>query len=267
MNKIKIGLLFIGMSSILACEKVIDVDLNDAQPQIVIQADLWEGTQDFKVEIHKTRSYFKNDEEAFVEGALVKLEEIGGSTVNLTDSGNGIYTMENYSAEAGKSYKLIVESEEEIYEAVSEMRNKVILDSLAYEEFPGMFGQPGGYFVFMHFLDPADEMNFYKAYSWKNDEAQTSVNDIWLADDEFTNGNEIRIPLFTQFFELNDTVDISITNIDHDVFDYFTTLSEIARDGGSSSAAPANPNTNWSNHALGYFAALNGDPVRIIIGE
>ena len=79
-------------------------------------------------------------------------------------------------------------------------------------------------------------------------------------------GNNITIPLFTQFFELGDTVDIRFASIDANVYDYFNTLNEVAN-GSANSAAPANPNTNWSNHALGYFAAINADEVRVVIEE
>jgi hypothetical protein len=256
-------LLLLGMS---ACEKVIDIDLNDSNPQIVIQADLWSGTRDFSVKINKTRSFYKADDQELVNDADVELEEIGGEKYSLSSEGGGLYTLSNFTSSEGKTYKLTVAYENELYEAYSEMRQKVVLDSVNYEFIPGLFGQPGGYFVFMNYTDPPESGNFYRAYSWKNGEPQLTEDDFWLNDDELTNGNSITIPLFTQAFELGDTVDIRFTSIDAEVYDYFLTLSDVAR-GSGNSAAPANPNTNWSNHALGYFAALNADEVNLIIEE
>jgi hypothetical protein len=261
-----IGLMALVLISFTACEKVIDVDLNDSNPQIVIQAELWSGTNDFSVKIDKTRSFYKNDAQEVVNDANVMLEEIGGGTQNLSSMGEGVYQLTNFTATEGKTYKLIVEYQEEIYEASSEMRPKVELDSVDYEFIPGIFGQPGGYFIFMNYTDPDEPGNYYRAYSWKNGEPQLTSEDFWLNDDEFTNGNSITIPLFTQFFELGDTVDIRFASIDASAYDYFITLSEVAN-GSGNSAAPANPNTNWSNHALGYFAALNADEVQLIIEE
>ncbi len=49
---------------------------------------------------------------------------------------------------------------------------------------------------------------------------------------------------------------------------YFLTLAEVwaSKDGGGSfDATPANPNTNWSGGALGYFGAFNVDRDGIIV--
>jgi hypothetical protein len=43
--------------------------------------------------------------------------------------------------------------------------------------------------------------------------------------------------------------------MDAGVYDYFNTLSEILTSDANTSAAPANPNSNFNNGALGYFAA------------
>lgn len=265
MKNLMVFLIFIFIGS-TACEKVIDLELNDANPQIVIQAELWSGINDFKVKIDKTRSFYKDEPQKIVADAIVILEELGGEKHNLSYTGEGYYTLPDYTASSGKTFKLTVEHEEDIYEAYSEMVPRVDLDSVNYEFIPGLFGQPGGYFVFMYYTDPTEPGNYYRAYSWKNGEAQLTSEDFWLNDDSFTNGNEVSIPLFTQFFEKGDTVDIRFASIDAQVYDYFSTLSEVASDGGNS-AAPANPNTNWSNHALGYFAALNADEVNLIIEE
>jgi hypothetical protein len=45
--------------------------------------------------------------------------------------------------------------------------------------------------------------------------------------------------------------------MDKQLNDYFTTLGDILTSDANNSAAPANPNTNWSNNALGYFGAFS----------
>ena len=83
-------------------------------------------------------------------------------------------------------------------------------------------------------------------------------------DDENTNGNYIDIPLFIRSFEIGDTIDLSLLNIDEKSYDYLLTLNTIIGNG-QPSAAPANPNSNFSNGALGYFAIYNGETKQIII--
>ena len=54
--------LILGLSILFfsSCQKVINVDLNAADPQYVIEANLYEGSHDFKVRITKTTSYFSS---------------------------------------------------------------------------------------------------------------------------------------------------------------------------------------------------------------
>jgi hypothetical protein len=56
------------------------------------------------------------------------------------------------------------------------------------------------------------------------------------------------------FINLNDTVQMELDAIDRPVYDYFYTLNQSTLNGQS--AAPANPVSNFSNNALGYFCAL-----------
>jgi hypothetical protein len=45
--------------------------------------------------------------------------------------------------------------------------------------------------------------------------------------------------------------------MDANVYSYLTTLSDVITSDANTSAAPANPNTNFSNGALGFFGAFS----------
>jgi hypothetical protein len=55
--------------------------------------------------------------------------------------------------------------------------------------------------------------------------------------------------------------------MDRAVYGYFETLSSVIADdqGDGPQVAPANPNSNWSNGALGYFGAFSDRSKSIII--
>ncbi len=248
------------------CEKVIDLDLNDASPQIVVEAELIEGVHDFTVSLSYTRSYYKNDEQKEINNASVSLTNSVGNVTDLSYLGNGIYGVNDYEAMEGEEYTLTVELDGQSYESTVEVPSKARLDSLSYEYFDGMFGQEGGYVVFMHFQDNPSEENYYRAFYDLNGEPQRKTSDVYILDDKFTNGSTIDIPLIVDIFEVGDTIDLSFYSIDPQTYDYILTLNTIIGNG-QPSAAPANPNSNFSNGALGYLAAYNGEEMRIVIGE
>jgi hypothetical protein len=103
------------------------------------------------------------------------------------------------------------------------------------------------------FLDPANTVNYYRLIEFINNEQQQRFN---VANDELNNGNVIDYSFRPQGG--NDTIMVKGANvtvwlesIDKGVYEYFRTAG---RDGGQS-ASPANPTSNFSNGALGYFSA------------
>jgi hypothetical protein len=58
--------------------------------------------------------------------------------------------------------------------------------------------------------------------------------------------------------------------MDRVMYDYFQTLAEVwiyNEVTDFTDATPANPNTNWSGGALGYFGAFNATYLRVYLGE
>jgi hypothetical protein len=248
-----------------SCEKVIDIDLNDSNPQIVVEAELFKGVNDFKVKLSYTSSFFKEEEQDVIESAVVSLTRNGGETVNVPYVGEGIYIYEDFEAEENESFTLDVDANGVNYSSTASMPAPAKLDSaVARANTGGPFGPGEGFIVFMYWKDDASVSNFYRAIYSLNGEEQRSREDVFIFDDSFTDGNQTEIPLFVRTFEEGDTVDLKFLSIDPKAYDYFLTLNTIIGNG-QPSAAPANPNSNFSNGALGYFAVYNGDEERIII--
>lgn len=255
--------LVIGLS---ACEKVIEIDLNTANPNIVVESELYRGVGEFEVKLSYTSSFFKEEEQAVVDNAVVSLQEEGGETVSAAYQGEGIYKIDSYEAKEDMTYTLSIDLDGVNYSSTASMPDFVSLDSLTQEEITGPFGEGDGKVVFMHWKDDPDAVNYYRVIYSLNDTLRRSREDVFIFDDSFTNGNETMIPLFVRGFDPQDTVDIQFLSIDPKAYDYLLTLNTIIGNG-QPSAAPANPNSNFTNGALGYFAIYNGDVERIIIEE
>jgi hypothetical protein len=66
--------------------------------------------------------------------------------------------------------------------------------------------------------------------------------------------------------KIGDTIIVELLSIDKAAYDYFNTLKDIlSSDRSPTSLSPANPNTNVSNGALGYFAAFTIDTKTIVL--
>ena len=250
-----------------SCTKVIDINLNEADPKIVIEAELVSGTHDFTVKITKTSDYFNPGQPPTVTDATVFLKTGTDATLHLTNDGNGIYSLKNFTATENTSYFLSVTAEGKTYEATDFLSKNVPLDSLSAgvpENTP--FSSPGAdsFEVVVHFQDPATDLNFYRIKSTVNGTPRSAGEQLLVLDDRYSVGVYFTIPIFTDSYELNDNVDVELVSMSHAMYDYFTTLALLV-DGSNSSPAPTNPSGNWSGGALGYFGAFSVSKKSILV--
>ncbi|MCB0455945.1 MAG: DUF4249 family protein, partial [Aequorivita sp.] len=92
MKKLFLLLIFFGIFS--SCEDVIDVDLNDAPPRLVVEANLnvWEnGTSQASVRLTTTAPFFNNGV-PFITDATVTVTDENGTVYPFTYFENGFYT-------------------------------------------------------------------------------------------------------------------------------------------------------------------------------
>lgn len=245
------------------CEKVIDVDLNDADPHFVIEGNLSNNLNAAEVRISMTSSYFDTLPSEKVSGAVVTVESDLDDKYIFNETENGIYKTKTVWYREGSTYKLLVESNGEIYEATSKLNPPVNIDSVKfyYENSPFF---ESGYYINVYLFDPPGIKNFYRIKYLKNGEPQNSIEDLILFNDRYVDGNPIEVNLFNQPFELNDTITLHLISLDEGPYEYLRTFQEMVN-SNPGSAAPANPNSNLSNEALGYFSAWSSVKKTVII--
>lgn len=248
--------LLICLSSMLifgSCQKVIDVDLNDADAKIVIEANFQASDSLVNVKVSYTSSYFDAYSQNTVDNAVVIITDGNGVNTVVPSIGNGNYSVSNYNPTAGMTYSISVSHDGTTYTSTSKLESALTMlapRAVFFEQ--GFFGEEGGYLVFFKFNDPVGKGNYYNVIYRANDTLYNQVQDFVLGDDDLTDGNLIERPIF-EYFEVGDTVSFELQAINKRVYDYYIELQTIA--GGQSSAAPANPYYFWSNKGLGYFSA------------
>jgi hypothetical protein len=269
--------LISGLLLLSSCTKIIDIELNEGLQRIVIEGKITNQDTPVTIFVTRTTDYFNPDEPEKVSGATVSIKGPSGVYVTLPEVSPGVYQTSLLKGQTNQTYYLRVLDGEDVYEASSHMPMQVNLDSLVYE--PSYFGNPRdttvGYLLTSWFTDPADRANYYN-FKLKRTPVDTlrqqggppgaSSSAILLNDVNF-NGrlgsfNLNRIGLYY----VGDTVQVDFISLDQPIYQYYDQLNEISGGGVLfSSSAPANPQSNISNGAMGYFSAEAVDTKIVII--
>lgn len=272
-NKIILFAIILITAFSTGCMEVIDVELNEANPVLVVEANLNVRTQEAEVKLSRTRSYFAAEEAEPVNNAQITID-IDGTPTAIEFQSNGTYTAQ-VPAIAGQTATLEINDGGTVHTAVSLVPEFVVLDSLTDEYFEPNSLFDGGYAVTLHLLDPAGIENFYRVKIWENDTLYDAPEDLQFTTDEFFDGLEFEGTLF-YFFDGADTIEntpadivrMEMISTSQGAFDYYNSLADIIiNQGGGSVAAPANPITNISGGALGLFNVFQSDTLEIVIGE
>lgn len=247
-----IGFLCFILLTLPACQKVIQVDLNSASSTLVIEGVITDSNGPYKVLLSKTGSFFDSLKLAAVSGAKVIIREDDGNPDTLLEFRPGVYLTSTIKGSPGHTYSLKVISEGKEYDASSSMMSRVAIDSLKVEETTG-FGGRINHNVICHFKDKKGEKNYYRLKFYQN--GKSNAENYRLYDDQYTDGESIAMR--AGGVKPGDHDKVELMSIDKKTYDYYRTLEDIIRTNPFFGSTPANPNSNISNGALGYFSAYS----------
>ncbi len=245
------SLLFIG------CTKQINVDLKNAPPEIVIEG-IVSNSASAEVSITKSVQFSSNNTFPKVSGATVSITDDQGNKYNLSETQPGLYTNKNLIGIPGHTYNLTVNAEGKDYTASSQMPQQVNLDTLLFEKI--FFGNKSIWIVKPQYMDPPGFGNYYKFIETING---TRFPAVWIWDDRFTNNDISTRPLIQNdsVININDTIEVEMQCIDKNIFRYFTALHDVQHNA----TTPANPDSNISGGALGYFSAQTSQKKKAVV--
>jgi len=270
-----IFLMVISAMLLWSCQKEIQIDLNSAAPQIVIEGSVSDMLGKDTVKLSQTVNYYNLNIFPGISGAMVKISDNAGYFETLTeiDSVHGIYITKPLRGIPGRTYTLNVLANGKEYTSVSTMPEPVKIDSLGITvNIRSGRGNPFGgsnsrntndttYRVTVNFRDPAGIENYYRFVETNNG---ITYNSISVISDRFRDGKEIsremRIDTSIHISSGN-ILTVEMQSIDKGAYDFFRTFRQAIGGSGTGflSASPGNPISNISNGALGYFSAYSTD--------
>lgn len=255
---------FIFAIFLTSCTEVIKIDLNSANPVLMVEAKITNEAGPYTVKLSKTVNYDAPNVFPAVSGATIIIADDAGNRDTLTEGAGGIYTTKHIQGVEGRTYNLFIKDGEKEYTATSKMQNMIALDSVYSLAFgggpgPGGPGKDSSVLIFNLFQDPAAIKNFYRIQQYikkPNETTFTRQTGIVVLDDLNTNGNRIEVPYFGQSdVSRNDSVIMELQTLTEDAYHYLSVLNSISGGGFGGSGTPSNPTSNISGGAMGYFSA------------
>lgn len=255
-------LCFTGIS-FSSCEKVISISLQPAEKKYVIEGMVSDQINSCKVYISRTMNFDESNIFKGVPGAQVILLTPQDQEIPLTETAAGLYENPGFRGIPGNTYRLKVQVDGQTFTASSKMPVKVHIDTLFIRE--NTFFNEKVKLLNVQFRDPAGKGNCYRFVQHVN-----GVKDktIFVRKDDLIDNERVSTQLFTRNDEegdgdaskikTDDTVMGEMLCIDPDVYKYWFSLNQSAT-GANESASPANPVTNITGGALGYFSAHTYD--------
>lgn len=262
MNTRYIVLFIVGLFVATSCQKVIDVNLNEADPILSIDAVYNATDEVIRVKLGLSSNYFSNEQSAPIDAATVIIKDENGIETNIPNIGDGVYLLESYTPAFNTTYTLTVEYDGTTYTANSLLQDVIPLDDLSNEFVEeSLFGEEG-YVVFMELTNDVNKDLYFRAIPFLSDTIYYEADDLFLFDNEIVADGFTQVPFFTDRFQIGDTVDVELRSYNLETYNYYNEIAVIL---SGQSAAPTNPTTNWDNDALGFFQTWGYSKEREII--
>ena len=250
--RLKQILLCIGIALICtSCyQDVIDIDLTQIDKRIVIEGVVSQSSS-CKVIISETSNIYSTGGGGRISGAFVSISDDQGNMETLNETEPGVYISSSLRGVPGRTYSMEANVNGKVYTAVSKMPVPLELDSIVYN--PIYYPVP----ISLYFTDHIGMQDFCRFKIYKNQ--QYLEDEKILYNDNYTDGEVIKVDNIEELFHLNDNVRIELITIDKNIYDFYSVFInyEEPEDPEESiiDMASANPKSNISNNALGYFSA------------
>jgi Domain of unknown function (DUF4249) len=245
-----------------SCTEVIDLDLNELDPQMVVEGYINDQPGPYYVKVTTTVNFDDSNNYPPVSDAQVFISDSEGVTDTLAEVEPGLYATTFIQGKPGNTYILKVKTADKAFTSTSKMPAPVALDTAYTDQLPGQSGGENKVPV-VEFRDPVGMGNHYNI---------TAKRDGWYlpgfytVTDDVRDGQVISRPMRANNLDIQagDVLLVELQCVEPAVYDYFYVLGQAAGTGMGPSPTPSNPTGNISGGALGYFSAYTSSVKTII---
>jgi hypothetical protein len=260
-------LLFI-FCFLISCEDVVDINLNEAQPRLVIEASInwFKNTPGNEQSIKLTLSApFFDESVPPANGAAIEITDTNNNIFSFTEDENtGIYLNNNFSPIINEVYTLNINYNGETYSAVETLKSVTSIDFIEQNNDGGFSGVDIE--LKAYYTDPANEDNYY-FFEFISDIPVVPTLEVY--EDKFTDGNQIFGFYTEEDLESGDEVTIRNYGVSERFYEFMFILLQQGSDdgGGPFETQPATVRgncineSNPSNYPFGYFRLSEVDEI------
>jgi hypothetical protein len=251
---------------LFSCEEVVQLDLTQAEPRLVIEAQVTNQSGSQFVKVTRTDDFYGSGPTPRVTDAVVTVaDDLGNEYVFVHNPNNhadssGIYIPQTpFAGQIGRTYFLTVDADGERFEASDKLLSVIAMDSMKYQvneleaddpKEPGKF-----YELLMFATEPQNEKNYYLFKFYRNDSLIYYLDtDIYYNDDELLAEKIDGVPS-PVYYGVGDSGRVEIYSLSRVGYVYYNDLFILLNNdaGGMFGPVPSTPRTNLSNGALGFF--------------
>ncbi len=242
-----------------SCEETIQLDLEQAGQRIVIEGLLTNRAQDQYVRVTRTLDFYQAGRPENVTDAAVSVRDDMGNTYAYVQAEPGYYIPDGtLQGQVGATYTLTVQVGQAVYESEDQLLPVADVDSISYmlNNNPGQTRIDKGhlYDLLLYLKEPKETEDYYLFKFYRNDSlTYTNSNDIYILSDEILSESIFGFPGPVYYAE-QDTARMEMFSVSRDGYLFYSDLTNLLfSDGGLFGPVPANPRSNISNGALGFF--------------
>jgi len=261
------------------CDVPIELDLDQTPPIVSIEALLTDrpGKQFVRVTM-STDFYNQNDADRVTNATVVLHDDLGSTTVFSPypgankDSAGYYFPPSGYAGQIGRTYTLTIAAAGKTFEATDKLVRVTAIDSLAYRpniyavEDPPSDGKT--YELLIYAKEPQETKDYYMVKYYRNDSlTYDGDTDVYVLDDYGVGENIAGVPSDV-WYAIGDKAGLEMYSLSRDGFLFYNDLVIMLNsDGGMFSPPPANPRTNFSGGALGFFQVSAVNSREVVLQE
>lgn len=259
-----IAILMISVT-LVSCEETVQLDLDQVPQRIVIEGNLTDVPGRQFVRVTRSGGFYETGETNRVANAQVVGRDDSGEVIPFTHNpgGSGDSTgfylpSAGYAGTIGRTYTLTVVVDGQTYEAVDKLIRVTKIDSMSYR--PNFFrerDEPSDgkiWELLIYAKEPQDTEDNYLIKYYRNDSLVfNNETDVYVFNDYGVGENIDGVPSAV-YYAPGDKARVEMYSLSRDGFLFYSDLLTVLNsDGGMFSPPPANPRSNISNGAQGFF--------------
>ncbi len=257
--------------TMVSCEEVVDLDVPESEPRLVIDASInwFKGTQgnEQKIKLSLSAPYFDTEIPPAI-GAMVSITDSSNNIYEFIEDEPGLYINNSFIPEINASYNLIIEYEGDVYTASETLKSVGEIESVEQINDAGFSGNETE--LKAYFTDPVDQENYYFFEFIDSNKAFPYLE---VYKDEFVNGNQIFGFYSDEDLEQGNEIVIRNYGISERFYDFmFILLQQNGENsGGPFETQPATVRGNCINQTnpdkfpFGYFRLSEVDEYIYVI--